>query len=127
LNKQKTRCVLTIDAEYDARTPARILALLTRGDALPDRFAMVVIDDHAIRVVMELRCSDSEATDVLARRIANIPSVKGVSRVHSRIAAERPLPFFAGFGEPVTAVGQTETRRKILKASPAHVAASQSV
>ena len=93
MNKQKPRCVLTIDADYDARMPARILAFLTRGNVFPDRFSMAVVGEHAIRVVMELRCSDSEATDTLARRIANIPSVKGVSRVHSRIAAEHPLFF----------------------------------
>ena len=83
LNKQKTRCVLTINADYDVQAPARILAFLTRGNALPERFSMQAIGDDAIRIVLELRCSDSEAAGLLARRISHIPAVNSVSRVHS--------------------------------------------
>jgi hypothetical protein len=83
LNRQKTRCVLTIDAEYDVQAPARILAFLTRGNALPERFSMNVVRDDAIRIVLELQCCDNDAAGLLAKRIANIPTVNGVSRVHS--------------------------------------------
>lgn len=75
-----SHCLLTVEAEYHAQTPSRVLGLVTCHNVLPLWFSVRPMGQEAIRIVMELDGFDMEMVEWMAKRIANIPSVVSVSR-----------------------------------------------
>ena len=74
------RCLFTIEAEFDPQTPARVLGLISQTNKLPASFSSQVMAPDLIRIVMELKDYPDGDFERLGKRIANIPSVLGVSR-----------------------------------------------
>lgn len=75
-----TLCLLTIEAEHHPQTPARILEHVTRHNLLPPWFSLRRLGGERVRIVLELDAFETSSVDLIAKRIANIPSVISVSR-----------------------------------------------
>ncbi|MDE0853711.1 MAG: hypothetical protein OSA97_04745 [Nevskia sp.] len=79
-----THCLLTIEAEHHPQTPARILEHVTRHNLLPQWFSLRRLTGDRVRIVLELDAFELNSVDLMAKRIANIPSVISVSRTLMR-------------------------------------------
>jgi hypothetical protein len=84
-----TRCTLTIEAERDTHAPAQILGLVTQRNELPHFFSSECLSPWLMQIVLETAGRDGDAVDLLARRIAGIPSVLSVTKAGARAAVRR--------------------------------------
>jgi len=81
------RCTLTIEAERDTHAPAQILGLITQRNELPHFFSIECVSPWLVQIVLETGDRDDDSADLLARRIARIPSVLSVTKAESRRSA----------------------------------------
>lgn len=72
------RCVLTAQADLDPTVGARILGLATVAGDVPESFQARRIGGELLRITLELREPDPQATRLLAAKIRNIPTVVSV-------------------------------------------------
>jgi len=76
-----SHCLLTIEAKYHAQVPSQVLTLVTCHNILPLWFSVMSIEREAVCIEMELDGFDMEAVERMAKHIADIPNVVGVSRM----------------------------------------------
>jgi hypothetical protein len=80
MNVPKTSYLLTIEAQRDPLTSARILNLVTSVAAMPTWFSARLTHSHALRIVFELDGDSHETFEHLAKHIAGLPAVTDVTR-----------------------------------------------